>query len=411
MAAPSVSSKPHLVTRDRVLTGTGLVMAADSVLILLVEDERGWVAALAAWLISLAAWLSLALVRRRPVPVALLCLASATFYYPVSAADGLTPIVAFIVALYFVARTGRFAAALTISVGSVALLMYTELVYFEEDRHVEPVAVLLLSGWFLGVIAFGHAILVRHAYQREAEQRALAAERERDVRARQSATEERLRIARELHDVLGHNISLINVQAAAAIHRSARRPGETAELVAALQAIRGSSRDALRELRATLGVLRQVDEETPTAPAAGLDRVEELAERARGTGLDVTVETTGAPSEPEALPPQISLAAYRIVQESLTNVTRHADARRAVVRVAYEPGQLRLCIDDDGRGRTPAPGSSSLGAEAGSGIDGMAERARALGGELTAVDTGGGFRVTARLPLPSPLPAREADAA
>jgi signal transduction histidine kinase len=237
-------------------------------------------------------------------------------------------------------------------------------------------------------MAFGHAIRVRQAYLHEARQRALSAERERDARAQQSATAERLRIARELHDVLGHNISLINVQSAAALHRRAKRPGETAELVQALESVRDISREALRELRATLGVLRQVDEAAPTAPAAGLDRLPELTDRAGAAGLDVRLTTEG---EPASLSPQISLAAYRVVQESLTNVTRHSGATSVTVTVAYAPDRLRLTVEDDGRG---APDDAT-----GSGITGMTERARALGGDLTAENTGTGFRVTAELPL------------
>jgi signal transduction histidine kinase len=378
-----------------VLLLTGIGMLVNTGLVLYLDLSESWSVALAAWLLALGSWLSLALRHRWPVGAAVVTLAACVVYYPISSADGPMPMVAFIVALYFVARSGQLTAAVTIAVATMLGLAYTELVFFGRrgEEHIDPVSLVLISGWFLSVIAFGHAMLVRHAYQQEAEQRALAAERERDVRARQSATEERLRIARELHDVLGHNISLINVQASAAVHRSAKRPGETAELVGALESVRDTSKEALRELRATLGVLRQVDEAAPTAPAAGLERIGELVERAGTTGLTATVETTGTPP---VLPPQISLAAYRIVQESLTNVTRHARANRAVVHVEYAPGELRVRIEDDGQG---APGDDASG----SGIGGMAERARALGGELTAgnsVHTGGGFRVAARLPLP-----------
>ncbi|MGP3968506.1 sensor histidine kinase [Streptomyces sp. 6N223] len=390
MSAPSVPAL-RAAARDRVMQLTGIALLVDTGLALFKDIDGGRAPAAVGWLLALAAWLALAFARRWPMAVSVVTLLLACAYYPLSLADGPTVMVAFIVSLYFVARSGQLAAALTIAALTTLLLAYTELMVFEDDQHVEPASIALLSGWLLSVIAFGHAMLIRHAYQHEAEQRALAAERERDVRARQSATEERLRIARELHDVLGHNISLINVQASAAVHRSAKRPGETAELVQALESVRETSREALRELRATLGVLRQVDEAAPTAPAAGLDRLGELAERAGAAGLDVTVETTG---EPPVVPPQISLAAYRIVQESLTNVTRHARAAHAVVRVEYEPGELRVRIEDDGRG-------SVGGDTSGSGIRGMAERARALGGELAAVDTGSGFRVAARLPLPA----------
>jgi signal transduction histidine kinase len=392
-----MSALMRALARDRVLQLTGVAVLVDTGIVLVRDIEGGWLPPVAGWLIAVIAWLALAFARRWPVAVAVVALVLASVYYPLTSADGPTVMVAFIVSLYYVARSGQLVAALTIAAFTMLLLMYSEFVLFDDDRHVDPLSIALLSGWFLSVIAFGHAMLVRHAYQHEAEQRALAAERERDVRARQSATEERLRIARELHDVLGHNISLINVQASAAVHRSAKRPGETAELVQALESVRETSKQALRELRATLGVLRQVDEAAPTAPAAGLDRLGELAERAGGAGLDVTVETTGTPP---VLPPQISLAAYRIVQESLTNVTRHARAARAVVRVDYEPGEVRVRIEDDGQGVPGAPGEDvAATVTAGSGIRGMTERARALGGELAAANTGSGFRVAARLPL------------
>ena len=334
--------------------------------------------------------LLLGLRQRRPVAVAVLAMLLACVYFPLSALDGPLVLIVYLVGLYHLARSGRLAAAIAVAVTSFAALTLGELLETSGHRNVDNMSILLFGGWFLSLVALGHALQVRQQHQAEAEARALAAERERDLRAAQSATQERLRLARELHDVIGHSMSLINVQATAALHRSRKRPGETAELIGALEAVRESSKEALRELRATLGVLRQVDEAAPVEPAAGLDRLGELAERARGTGLDLRVETTG---EAPVLPPQISLAAYRIVQESLTNITRHSGAEHAVVRVAYATGEVRLTITDDGRGARPGA--------TGSGLAGMAARAEALGGEFSAGNApGGGFRVTARLPLP-----------
>ncbi|MGK5533685.1 sensor histidine kinase [Streptomyces sp. URMC 129] len=327
------------------------------------------------WTLVALAWVALGLRERWPLPVALLTILIAAVYYPVTVADGATPMICFIVALYTVARNDRLAVAVALAVGVMLGVGYGEFAVDNHRRDVDNMAIMLLSGWFLSVIAFGHAVRVREAYQHEA--------------ARQSATAERLRIAREIHDVLGHSLSLISVQAGAAVHRSAKRPGETAELVTALEFVRDTSKEALRELRATLGVLRQVDEEAPTSPAAGLDRLGELADRAAATGLSIHLGTTG---DPPVLPPNISLAAYRIVQESLTNITRHARATRASITVTYAPDELRLRVEDNGHGTT---------APEGSGITGMRERARALGGDLTATTTESGFRVTARLPLPA----------
>lgn len=364
--------------------------------------------------------------RRWPVPVALLVLLCAGIYYPANPYDSPLLMIAYVVALYTVAAEGHLAAAVTLAVLTMLAIGYGELAPGRGERHVDDAAMVLLTGWLFGVIAVGHAQRNRQAYLREVEQRASAAEREKEVRARQSAAEERLRIARELHDVIGHSLSLINVQSGAALHRHARRPGETAELVSALEAVRASSKDALRELRATLGVLRQADEEAaPRAPApaagAGIPHQEfqgkltELVERARTAGLEARLVVEGARGR--LVPPQVGLAAYRIVQESLTNVTRHAGARRVVVTVRYESGDLRVRIEDDGRGAPEGPEDAGTGAGAdadtgggaGSGVAGMTERARALGGELTAGnvcgDGGGegspvlGFRVEARLPL------------
>ncbi|SEQ23136.1 sensor histidine kinase [Streptomyces radiopugnans] len=367
--------------------------------------------------------------RRRPVPVALAVLLCAAVYYPANPYDSPLPVIAFAVALYTVAAEGRMTAAVTLAVLAMLAVGYGELAPGQGGgRHVDDAAMVLLTGWLFGVIAAGHAQRSRQAYLREVEQRAVAAEREKEVRARQSAVEERLRIARELHDVIGHSLSLINVQSGAVLHRHTKRPGETRELVAALEAVRAGSRDALRELRATLGVLRQADEEAaPTAPAAGLEDVGALVERASAAGLDARLVTEGLPGRP--VPPQVGLAAYRIVQESLTNAVRHSGARRAVVTVRHEEDAVRVRIEDDGHGvpgeaaqGDAAPGREGPkeagsagdgsdrgpgGSAAGSGIEGMAERARALGGGLTAGNVRGedgkggvrGYRVEARLPL------------
>ncbi|MFD3499220.1 sensor histidine kinase [Streptomyces sp. NPDC058676] len=389
-----LSSLARSYRLDRVMLLSGLALVVDCALR---SDDAiaTHPSTVLGWFLALVGWLVLGFRYTASVTVGAVSLVAAVAYYQITDVDGPSPMIVFMVALYTVARVGRLTAVVTLAVVVMLVVTYGEFIAVGDERKVDNMAIALLSGWFLSVIAFGHAMRVRQAYQAEAEARALAAERERDVRARQSATEERLRIARELHDVLGHNISLINVQAAAALHRSAKRPGQTAELIAGLEFVRDTSKDALRELRATLGVLRQVDEVAPVAPAAGLERLGELTDRACATGLKLTVETTG---EPSVLPPQISLAAYRIVQESLTNITRHAEAAHARIGVHYGPGELRVHIEDDGRGA----GEGGHG----SGITGMAERARALGGELTARDTGDGFRVAARLPLsaaPEPL--------
>jgi signal transduction histidine kinase len=219
-------------------------------------------------------------------------------------------------------------------------------------------------------------------------QRRLAAERTWAEEARRRAGEERMRIARELHDVLAHNISLINVQAGVALHLIDEQPGQSRS---ALVAIKQASNDALKELRSVLDVLREGEEQPPRAPASGLAHLNSLVAGVSATGLEVRTRVEGTP---RPLPAGVDLAAFRIVQEALTNVTRHAGPASATVLVGYGSEELTAQVDDDGRG--PA----SNGAGQGNGIRGMRERAAALGGELAAGPRpGGGFRVRARLPL------------
>jgi signal transduction histidine kinase len=231
----------------------------------------------------------------------------------------------------------------------------------------------------VGVVAFSQW----HAYVREVESRAEEAERTRDEVARRRAVEERLRIARELHDSLTHSISVIKVQAGVAAHL-ARKKGE--EPSAALLAIQEASSDAVRELRSTLDVLRRDDE----LNGSGLELLPALVERARSSGLPTNYSVRG---EPRPLPPQVDQAAYRVVQEALTNVTRHAGKATASVQITYGPQLLTIRVDDDGTGarRPPVPGY---------GLIGMRERVTALGGNLRA-EPGApcGFTVLAELPV------------
>ncbi|MEU2181285.1 sensor histidine kinase [Streptomyces thermolilacinus] len=338
---------------------------------------------------------ALLLRRRRPVAVAVVTLLTSAVYYPTSSYDG-PLMVTFALALYTTAAEGRFVAAVALASVTLLAVGLGEIRQDPGRRQIDDTSLVMLAGWLISLVAVGRAQRTRLAYLHEVEQRALAAEREQEARARQSATEERLRIAREVHDVLGHSLSLINVQSSAALHRLAKKPGPAEALPAAaeaLEAVKATSKDALRELRGTLGALRQSDEAAPTAPVSGLDRLDELVGRARAAGLDVTARTEGTP---RPLPPALDLAAYRIVQESLTNVTRHARARAALVTLSWTDDELRLRIEDDGEGSPDAEAR-------GSGLRGMAERARAFGGELTAGNTGHGFEVSARLPFTSSL--------
>jgi len=228
---------------------------------------------------------------------------------------------------------------------------------------------------------------------REVEQRAEEAERTRDEAARRMAMEERLRIARELHDSLTHSISVIQVQAGVAVHL-ARKRGE--DVPPALAAIQEAGADAARELRATLGVLRSEED----GDGSGLSQLDSLVARARAAGLPVTVTVTGTQ---RPLPPEVDQAAYRIVQEALTNVSRHAGAASASVHLHYLPETFSVQVDDDGKGTVISTSTGTRPSGPGLGLVGMRERVAALGGQLQAgPQDDGGFRVRAELPARAP---------
>ncbi|MBB6434200.1 sensor histidine kinase [Streptomyces candidus] len=347
--------------------------------------------ALIGWALTAVGCGALYFRRRWPVAVAVVTLLACAAYYPLNVYDG-PLMVTFALALYTASAEGRLVPAVALAAATLLAVGFGEAGRSEGHRQVDNVSLAMLAGWLISLVALGRVQHTRAAYLHEVEQRALAAEREQEARARQSATEERLRIARELHDVLGHSISLINVQSSAVLHKLGKGPDPAVALAAAeeaLTAVKATSKDALRELRSTLGMLRQADEAAPTSPVPGLDRLDALVARARAAGLDVRTHVEGAP---RPLPPPLDLAAYRIVQESLTNVTRHAHACHVSITLGYADDAVRLTIEDDGDG---APDARSTG----SGILGMTERARAFGGELTAHNTAEGFRVEARLPL------------
>jgi signal transduction histidine kinase len=228
---------------------------------------------------------------------------------------------------------------------------------------------------------------------REVEQRAERAERTKDEAAQRRAMEERLRIARELHDSLTHSISVIQVQASVAVHL-AHKHGE--EVPPALMAIQEASADAVRELRATLGVLRSEED----GDGSGLGQLDSLVARAQAAGLPVTLTITGLQ---RPLPADVDQAAYRIVQEALTNVSRHAGQACASVHLHYEPETLSIQVDDDGQGAATLPGTGTRPSGPRLGLVGMRERVSALGGRLQAgPQDDGGFQVRAELPARAP---------
>ncbi|MEU7486108.1 sensor histidine kinase [Streptomyces sp. NPDC042319] len=246
---------------------------------------------------------------------------------------------------------------------------------------------LVVTAWVVAIVAASELGRVRREQLAHARAERAAAERRR-------ADEERLRIARELHDVLAHSLSVINVQAGVGL---ALLDDDPEQARTALTTIKGASKEALGEVRQVLDTLR-AQGRAPRSPAPGLARLPELTEQARSAGLDVAVTAEGGVA---GLPPGADLAAFRIVQEALTNIVRHSGARTARVHVARAPDALRLRIDDDG----PATGNGPAGGESGptgggNGLVGMRERAAALGGEVQAGPRDdGGFTVRATIPL------------
>lgn len=240
---------------------------------------------------------------------------------------------------------------------------------------------LLVAAWVVAVVALSELVRVRR--EQLAKDRA-----ERAAAERRRADEERLRIARELHDVLAHSISVINVQAGVGL---ALLDSDPEQARSALSTIKDASKEALGEVRQVLDTLRTPGD-APRSPAPGLDRLPELTEQAGSAGLTVDITTEGTPA---TLPPGTDLAAFRIVQEALTNIVRHSGSRTARLLLRHTPGALEIRVDDDG----PATGGAGEPG-GGNGLIGMRERAAALGGTVEAGPRpDGGFRVRARIPL------------
>ena len=323
-----------------------------------------------------ASGLALAARRRAPVPVLAVTGLCAVGY---QAAGVDVPAVAYLFAVYAAVRAGH--RTITV-VASVIMLAALPLAAMASGLHDTGEAFAQARGalelaWLIAAGAAGEAL-------RQAERRADEAERTREETARRRADEERLHIARELHDSLTHQISVIKVQAEVAVHLARKRGEPVPE---ALLAIREAGREAARELRATLEALRDDDKNPPR----GLDHVPELVQRARTTGLDAKLTIEGHRND---VPAAVDRTAYRIVQESLTNIARHAAAATAWVRIDYRPDALVIRVDDDGKATSdtaPVPGVGLLG---------MRERVTALGGRLRAAPRSeGGFTVQAELPV------------
>ncbi|MCP3765871.1 MULTISPECIES: sensor histidine kinase [unclassified Streptomyces] len=350
-----------------------------------------------------------ALVLRRRAPLAVLAFTGGVSLVESVTGDPRAPVaMCVVVALYTVASTTDRPTAwrvglLTMTVLTGAAMIAGPLPWYAQEN----LAILAWTG--IGATA-GDAVRSRRAFVQAIRERAERAERTREEEARRRVAEERLRIARDLHDVVAHHIALVNVQAGVAAHVMDKRPDQAKE---ALAHVREASRSALGELRATVGLLRQSgDPEAPTEPASGLDRLDDLAGTFRNAGLHVLVAREDQrPDHAPALPAAVDLAAYRVIQEALTNVQKHAGTgAKAEVSVVRVGPHLEVTVLDDGTGagRHEAPASAPATASVrtgdrdggGHGLLGMRERVTALRGTLTTGPRyGGGFRVHAILPV------------
>jgi signal transduction histidine kinase len=342
-------------------------------------DRRPFDAGAAALVIAAAG--ALAWRRRHPVAVLGVVFGAALIYFVLGYANG--PIwLALIVAYFSAVVAGHRLAAAVVAV--IGFSVFPWLDYLLRDQPGPSlVGMAGLAAWLLVLLGVAEAIRIRR-------ERAVEAARIREEEALRRAGEERLRIARELHDALGHHLSLINMQSGVALHLNTELPEQART---SLAAIKQASKEALSELRSVLDILRQEGEPAARSPTWTLARLEELVSQAAAAGLVVRSESEG---EARPLPFAVDVAAFRIVQEALTNVTRHAGPATATVRVSYGDRELTVQVDDDGRGPSPHGGAPG----GGKGIVGMRERVAALGGDLQAGPRpDGGFRVLARLPL------------
>jgi len=340
-----------------------------------------------SWAVSVAVYAALVAHRRFPLGT----MAVATIGSVVLIAAGMAyplTLPAVFYALYWVALNATQFRALAVGVTVKAALLTTSLI-----THPGITGFVILL-WAALAVTTGSAARSHRAYEAEVEERARRAEQAREDEANRRVAEERLRIARELHDAVGHHVALINVQAGAlACVLDDEDRSQARESVAHIQR---ASEEALEELRLTVGLLREPGASEPADPAEpvpGLDRLEELICSFAGAGLRVTREVTG---QARPLPEAVELTAYRVIQESLTNTRKHAGCDTAVVRLGYASGALSLAVEDEGKTITKG-NRHTLG---GHGIVGMRERVAALGGWLSAGPRpGGGYRVFAELPL------------
>jgi signal transduction histidine kinase len=340
-----------------------------------------------AFLVLVVALVAASLAVRRLYPVAVLGIVSAATAFFELVYGGYWPFAALLAIYTCAAHCPRMRS---IVAGSAALALLAVPIVAQTDlrpltwnaiEHIVGNVAPLVAAWILG-----DNIRTRREYLNVVENRAAQLEREHEANTRRAAAEEQSRIAREVHDVVAHNLSVIIVQATGADAIFAADPADARR---AVRSIGATARRALDELRLVLGVVSADDRSAGLAPQPGLERLADLIEQVRTAGVDVVLEIDG---EQRELPTAVEVSAFRIVQEALTNTLRHSGGSHAIVRLGYDPGLLRIEVVDDGT-RTPN------GAR-GRGLIGMRERAAMFGGDVVAgpVETGG-FRVAARLPV------------
>jgi signal transduction histidine kinase len=328
--------------------------------------------------------LSLAWRRRAPLVVLGVAIATSVVANVVGVLhEATTPAIALVVAVYTV---GAHTSGLRAAVGGLGATALIAVNVAEQFSLGDMLLIAMIVG---GAWLAGRAIRYRRERERALERLTVDLEREREEKARAAVAEERVRIARELHDVVAHAISVIVLQARGGRRSLATDPGETRE---ALDTIEAMGSEALAEMRRLLGMLRRDDEEIALAPQPSLRYLDALAAQVREAGLPVDLSVEGESTE---LPPGVDLSAYRIVQEALTNALKHARPATARVVVCYRENDLELEIADTGAGASASDGE-------GHGLAGMRERVSLYGGKIEAGPRdGGGFAVRARLPLDS----------
>ncbi|MFD4254717.1 sensor histidine kinase [Amycolatopsis thermoflava] len=364
--------------RKRVLADAALGVATSTVVAVAIAMDLGGARAPdpVAYLFAVCLG-ALMLVRRRFPVLALAATAAGLLAYHAAGYPPVGLALPVAAALFSAAEAGRARVAAVTAAGLVLVSTFFRLRQGEDPDYLLGFELASTVGLMLSAIALG---ALRAEQRRTARQAAV----EREWEARRRVEEERLRIARDLHDAVGHTLAVVSVQASVAAEALDDDPDAARS---ALATLRLAADEAVHDLRTTLGLLT---DDTDRAPAGSLRHLDALVTATVRSGLEVTVSTEG---EPVALPAAVDTTAYRIVQEALTNSLRHARASKAEVRLRYEPGRLRIQVCDDGAG-------AELPARGGRGLDGMRDRAELLGGSVTLESRlGAGFRIDASLPV------------